>query len=67
MTNYDYQIFINQYEYDENNVRVEDFYYSYKGFLPKEFTDTVLEFFTLKSQLKGIEETEYEYMKSKIN
>lgn len=65
MTNYDYQIFINQYKYDENNVRVEDFYYSYKGFLPKEFTDTVLEFFTLKSQLKGKEGKEYEYMKSK--
>lgn len=65
MTNYDYQIFINQYEYDENNVRVEDFYYSYKGFLPKEFTDTVLEFFTLKSQLKGKKGKEYEYMKSK--
>lgn len=65
MTNYDYQIFINQYDYDENNVRVEDFYYSYKGFLPKEFTDTVLEFFTLKSQLKGKEGKEYEYMKSK--
>lgn len=65
MTNYDYQIFINQYEYDEENVRVEDFYYSYKGFLPKELTDTVIEFFTLKSHLKGIEEKEYEYMKSK--
>lgn len=65
MTNYDYQIFINQYEYDEENVRVEDFYYSHKGFLPKELTNTVLEFFTLKSQLKGIKEKEYEYMKSK--
>lgn len=65
MTNYDYQIFINQYEYDEENVRVEDFYYSHKGFLPKELTDTVIEFFTLKSQLKGIEKKEYEYMKSK--
>lgn len=65
MTNYDYQIFIRQYDYDEENVRVEDFYYSHKGFLPKELTDTVIEFFTLKSQLKGIEEKEYEYMKSK--
>lgn len=65
MTNYDYQIFINQYDYDEDNVRVEIFYYSHKGFLPKELTDTVIEFFTLKSQLKGIEEKEYEYMKSK--
>lgn len=65
MTNYDYQIFINQYDYDEENVRVEDFFYSHKGFLPKELTDTVIEFFTLKSQLKGIEEKEYEYMKSK--
>lgn len=65
MTNYDYQIFINQYEYDDENVRVEDFFYSHKGFLPKELTDTVIEFFTLKSQLKGIEEKEYEYMKSK--
>lgn len=65
MTNYDYQIFINQYEYDEENVRVEDFYYSHKGFLPKELINTVLEFFTLKSQLKGIDGKEYEYMKSK--
>lgn len=65
MTNYDYQIFINQYDYDENNVRVEDFFYSHKGFLPKELTDTVIEFFTLKSQLKGIEDHEYEYIKSK--
>lgn len=65
MTNYDYQIFINQYDYDEDNVRVENFYYSHKGFLPKELTDTVIEFFTLKSQLKGIKEKEYEYMKSK--
>lgn len=65
MTNYDYQIFINQYDYDDENVRVEDFYYSYKGFLPKELTNTVIEFFTLKSRLKGIEEKEYEYMKSK--
>lgn len=65
MTNYDYQIFIQQYEYDEENVRVEDFYYSHKGFLPKELINTVLEFFTLKSQLKGIDGKEYEYMKSK--
>lgn len=65
MTNYDYQIFINQYDYDEENVRVEDFFYSHKGFLPKQLTDTVIEFFTLKSQLKGIEDKEYEYMKSK--
>lgn len=65
MTNYDYQIFITQYNYDEENVRVEDFYYSHKGFLPKELINTVLEFFTLKSQLKGIDGKEYEYMKSK--
>lgn len=65
MSNYDYQIFINQYEYDQENVRVEDFYYSHKGFLPQELIDTVIEFFTLKSQLKGIEQKEYEYMKSK--
>ena len=65
MTNYDYQIFINQYDYDDGNVRVEDFYYSHKGFLPKELINTVLEFFTLKSQLKGIDGKEYEYMKSK--
>ena len=65
MTNYDYQIFTTQYEYDEENVRVEDFYYSHKGFLPKELINTVLEFFTLKSQLKGIDGKEYEYMKSK--
>lgn len=65
LTNYDYDIFIKQYNFDEDNVRVEKFNYAYKGFLPNELRNTVMEFFTLKSQLKGVEGKEYEYMKSK--
>lgn len=63
MTNYDYDIFIQQYDFDE--IYVENFNYAYKGFLPNELRNTVMEFFTLKSQLKGVEGKEYEYMKLK--
>lgn len=63
MTNIDFEIIDMQYEYDE--LYVDDFYFSRKEFLPKELKDEVYELFFNKSTLKGIEEKEYEYMKSK--
>lgn len=63
MTNIDYDIVKEQYEYDE--VAVEEFHYSRKGLLPKELRDTIMYYFEKKSELKGDEEHYYEYMKSK--
>lgn len=63
MTNIDFDIVKEQYEYDE--IAVEEFHYSRKGLLPKELRDTIMYYFEKKSKLKGDEEHYYEYMKSK--
>ena len=63
MTNIDFDIVKEQYEYDE--IAVEEFHYSRKGPLPKELRDTIMYYFEKKSELKGDEEHYYEYMKSK--
>lgn len=63
MTNIDFDIVKEQYDYDE--IAVEEFHYSRKGLLPKELRDTIMYYFEKKSELKGDEEHYYEYMKSK--
>lgn len=63
MTNIDFDIVKEQYEYDE--IAVEEFHYSRKGLLPKELRDTIMYYFEKKSKLKGDEEHYYEYMKAK--
>ena len=63
MTNIDFDIVREQYEYDE--IAVEEFHYSRKGPLPKELRDTIMYYFEKKSKLKGDEDHYYEYMKSK--
>lgn len=63
MTNIDFDIVKEQYEYDE--LAVEEFHYSRKGLLPKELRETIMYYFEKKSELKGDEEHYYEYMKSK--
>ena len=63
MTNIDFDVVKEQYEYDE--IAVEEFHYSRKGLLPKELRDTIMYYFEKKSKLKGDEEHYYEYMKSK--
>lgn len=63
MTNIDFDIVKEQYEYDE--IAVEEFHYSRKGLLPRELRDTIMYYFKKKSKLKGDEEHYYEYMKSK--
>lgn len=63
MTNIDYEVVKEQYEYDE--IALEEFHYSRKGLLPKELRDTIMYYFEKKSKLKGDEEHYYEYMKSK--
>ena len=63
MTNIDFDIVQEQYEYAE--IAVEEFHYSRKGLLPKELRDTIMYYFEKKSKLKGDEKHYYEYMKSK--
>lgn len=65
LNNIDYEIIKNQYDFDYDDLRVENFYFARKGFLPKELRETIIEYYELKTQLKGITDKEYEYMKSK--
>lgn len=65
LTNIDYEIIKNQYDFDYDDLRIENFYFARKGYLPKELRETIIEYYELKTQLKGINDKEYEYMKSK--
>lgn len=64
LTNVDFEIIKNQYDFD-SDLRIERFYFARKDFLPKELRETIMEYYELKTQLKGNKEKEYEYMKSK--
>lgn len=64
LTNIDYYIIKNQYDYDE--LYVSEFYFSRKDYLPQELRNVILnEYFYNKCLLKNVEGKEYEYMKSK--
>lgn len=58
----DYDIIRKEYE---GRFWISDVYMAKADYLPKEFTDTVKDFFAKKTQLKGIEEKYYEYCRSK--
>jgi len=63
LTNIDLDIIRRTYDYDGLNV--VQAMYSMRGKLPLEFRDTLMSFYKLKTELKGIDDKEYEYMKSK--
>lgn len=52
-------------EYDWEDIEVTDLYYSRYGYLPQPLRDTVQEYYIKKTELKGIEGEEVQYMKSK--
>lgn len=62
-TEIDLEIIRKQYDYSELNVTKA--MYAKRGKLPDELRNKLLYFFEQKSLLKGIDEKEYEYMKSK--
>lgn len=63
ITNIDLEIIRSMYNYE--GFVVNDAIYASKGKLPLELRNKLMEFYTAKTQLKGIESKEYEYMKSK--
>lgn len=63
LTNIDFKIIDDMYEYDE--MYVEDFYFSRVEYLSKELREVILKYFKGKTELKGIDEQYYYYMKSK--
>lgn len=63
LTNIDFDIFVNQYDFDE--LYIHKFYFSRKDYLPKELRDVIKEYYYFKTTLKGNDDKFYEYMKSK--
>lgn len=63
LTDIDFKII--ERDYKIGRVLVDKVYVSKYGQLPKEFKETLLSYYIGKTQLKGIPEKEYEYMKSK--
>lgn len=63
ITNLDYEIIKNQYDFDE--LSIKNFQFSRKGKLPKELREEILHYFSLKCTLKKDTSKAYEYMKSK--
>lgn len=55
--------FMEQYDFDL--IESYDSYISIKGFLPKSLRSSIFSYYEKKTELKGIEGCEYEYMKSK--
>lgn len=63
LTNIDFKIIDEMYTYDE--LYVDDFYFSRTEYLSKELREVILKYFKGKTELKGIYEQYYYYMKSK--
>lgn len=63
LTNLDYEIIHDMYDYDE--MFLKDFYIARKGKLPIELRNQVINYYEKKTTLKGDKEHYYEYMKSK--
>lgn len=63
ITNIDLDIIRSQYDFE--GFTVNEAMYATRGKLPKELRLKLLDFYTAKTQLKGIEGKDYEYMKSK--
>ena len=68
MTNIDFKIFLNSYEFD-NFAITEIYVYDDVDYLPKEFLDVVLSLYENKTKLKGIKEKKamYNLYKAMLN
>lgn len=62
-TDIDFKII--EHDYDYQDIYINEVLGSRYGELPKEFKDCLMGFYRAKTELKGIEEKAYEYMKSK--
>lgn len=63
ITNIDLDIIRRTYDFE--GLKVTKAMYARKGKLPLEFRQTLMDFYKVKTELKGVDGKEYEYMKSK--
>lgn len=65
ITEIDYQIIMNEYDFDSISYNPEHMFAAKKGKLPEEFRDVVMDYYRKKTILKGDDEHAYEYTKNK--
>ena len=63
LTNVDFEIIEAQYDYDD--LIIEDFYFARKKKLSRNFRKTIMKYYRDKTELKGVDEEFYFYMKQK--
>lgn len=63
ITNVDYEIIKKCYEWD--NISIQNVIRYHKGYLPKDIIKSILELYQKKTELKGVEGKEVEYLLSK--
>ena len=63
VTEQDFFIISKMYKWE--SMEISNFYYFYKGYLPKDFIKTILDLYKDKTELKGIPEKIVEYLVSK--
>lgn len=63
LTEQDFLIILKMYDWD--TFTVSNFHYFYKDYLPKDFIETILTLYRNKTELKGVEGKEVEYLVSK--
>ena len=63
ITNVDYDIIKRCYSWD--GIKIANFRIYQKGYLPTQFVKSIIKLYQDKTQLKGVEEKEVEYMQSK--
>lgn len=65
ITNLDYEIIKECYTWD--HIEIGTFYRYKKAYLPTDFVKCILEFYRIKTELKGVEQKEVEFMQGKEN
>lgn len=64
-TDIDYEIIMNEYDFDSISYNESSLYAAKKDYLPKELRDIIMKYYNDKTSLKGVEGKEYEYNKAK--
>lgn len=67
VTNIDYEIIRELYEWDEATFKIGRFYRYRRGYLPTEIVKSILTYYEAKTTLKGVEGKEIEYLAGKEN
>lgn len=67
ITNIDFEIIQHVYDFDEDEIKLSDFYIYEKSYLPSVFVECIIDLYGKKTILKGVKGKEEEYLNGKEN